>query len=315
MDSCSIQKGPPSFMNQAATRRPTGRSVYNVRGIHSLFTAIYTILGAFFLGAPIIFINYEVIFQSGLMGFFIVVGALMISIVMIGKELCRQLGEFAVLRRHTITIAAAALFSILFSFWWLWNIINILSMCDDFAAPNTTGSGGASVQLLVYYTAPYEGIMRQQVLTRKYGYDEKHGLLEAQQVSNATNRRLRQTQSYRYTAQRARLHAQRREILRALSQENEQESHFSLLENEIIMLFEEEKREVDERTSYSVKSVTPIHVTTAEEDAQFQELRARKICRNEQGFAIFLAILIIITMILNLITIGVYTWLRTVICL
>ena len=176
------------------------RGAPNIRRVHASFTAIYAILAGFFLVAPIIFINYELIFQSGLLGFFILTAGWMLAATIWGKELCFCHGEFYILERFLISIIACSVFGFVFTFYYLYNVANILSMCDQF---DTT-------------------------------------------------------------------------------------THISS---------------------------TVVHVATiltnAEKDDQFQIDRAAKICRNEQGFGIFLLVILILVEILFLLTIAVYAWLKS----
>lgn len=171
------------------------RGAPNIRRIHATFTAIYAILAGFFLVAPILFINYELIFQSGLLGFFILTAGWMLSATIWGKELCFCHGEFYLLNRFFFSIFTCSALGFLFTLYYVYNVANILSMCDQPDTITTTCI-----------------------------------------LPNATN---------------------------------------------------------------------------AEKDAQFEVDRAAKICRNEQGFGVFLLVTLIIVEILYLITIVVYAWIKS----
>lgn len=166
----------------------------NIRAIHGTFTTIYAVVAGFFLAAPIIFINYELIFQSGLLGFLILVSGLMFAATIWANELCLCHGEYYILNRFLIAILFCCAAGFIFNFYYTYNVINILSMCS---AEDTSSS---------------------------------------------------------------RLH---------------------------------------------------IMVVLSEKDDQFQLDRVAKICRNEQGFGIFLAVTLILIEILFLLTIAVYAWLKS----
>lgn len=175
----------------------------NIKAVHSTFTAIYVILAAFILSAPVWFINYELIFESGLLGFTVGIAFLLVSITIVGKELCHTRGEFVILGRHVILINFAAFASMVYiGLWYLWNTINTLRQCSE---------------IQVNMTDPFVSALR---------------------VASAT-----------------------------------------------------------------------VHTTSLSEDQDFQALRVAKICRNEQGFGIFLLVLLVIIMVINLVTIIVYSWL------
>lgn len=173
------------------------KRVTDIRRLHGTFTTIYTIIAAFWIGAPIFFVNYEAIFQSGLTNFFVATSILMLSSTIVGKEAIRNntKREFMLTYRHTIGIIFFATAAIFASAFYIWNLITMLSKCDT-VQTNTTI--------------------------------------------------------------------------------------------------------VSETISYT-------------EDERFQDLRARKICRNEQGFAIGLSVLLLVMDLLNLAAIGFYLWVRSLI--
>lgn len=182
-------------MRQQAPRR---LNAPNIRAIHGTFTTIYAVVAGFFLAAPIIFINYELIFQSGLLGFLILTSAMMFAATIWANELCVCHGEYYLLNRFLIAILFSCAAGIIFNFYYTYNVINILSMC-----------GGG-----------------------------------------------------------------------------------------------------DETTTSSLHKMS-VPTTNQEKDDQFQLDRVAKICRNEQGFGIFLAVTLILIEILFLLTICVYAWLRS----
>ena len=129
----------------------------NVRGVHATFTALYLLFGAFFLGAPILFINYEIIFQSGLFGFSLGIGFMMFSITLIGKEICYTRGEFHILARHIWAIVFCAAASIFTLAYYLWNVLNILLLCPTPHKPDVNSTavfGGESLK-----SAHYQSLM------------------------------------------------------------------------------------------------------------------------------------------------------------
>lgn len=169
----------------------------NIRAIHGTFTTIYAILAGFFLAAPIIFVNYELIFQSGLLGFLILTAGFMFAATIWAKELCVCHGEYYILNRFIIAIIFCCVGGFIFNFYYMYNVIDILSMCGTI---------------------------------------------------------------------------------------NDNEG-----------------------TSFHLMAVT----TSSEKDDQFQVDRNAKICRNEQGFGMFLAVTLILVQILFLLTVAVYMWLKS----
>jgi len=188
------------------------RSKINVKGIHSVFTGLYTLVAAFFLGVGTIGVGFEIAFQCSLMSFAIGVAFLMFSVTMIGKEICLTRGEFYILARHIIGIVFCAFACIFFSTYYIWNIVNILLLCPHAQPhPNTTTLSVAS---------------------------HTQNLLSIAQLDKA------------------------------------------------------------------------LQPTSLTEDQAFQLARAAKICRNEKGFALLMLLVVVLTDILNVITIFVYLWLR-----
>lgn len=177
---------------------PRRLHVPNIRAIHGTFTTIYAIVAGFFLAAPIIFINYELIFESGLLGFLILTTGLMFAATIWANELCVCHGEYYILNRFLIAIIFCCGFGLIFNFYYTYNVINVLSMCD-------ATSSSSSMHMMAI----------------------------------------------------------------------------------------------------------PPTTTNAEKDDQFQVDRVAKICRNEQGFGIFLAVTLILIDILFLLTIAVYAWLKS----
>lgn len=118
--------------------KPTiGRTKVNIRGLHGTLSAMYIIIGGFFLGAPIICINYEFIFQAGLAGWMPFLAAWMLSMTIIGKEICLTRGEFHVLARHIFMIMFAAAAFIFATSYWVFNIVDTLMQCPSFHLNNT----------------------------------------------------------------------------------------------------------------------------------------------------------------------------------
>jgi hypothetical protein len=314
---------------RTATAIPPRRRLPNIRRLHGTFTAIYTIVAAFLLGAQIFFINYEVVFQVGLLSFWIGTAFLMLSCVIIGKELLRAAGcvnLFTIAYAHTISIIFCCVACIIFSFFYLWNLIQILSMCDDFQSHhNMSHMMQTQIDVLVSYKAPFHSIIRQQALLLKYTMkpeQQEDGPTDALPMApgppstrHVEPRILRQKPQHPYSVNQTFL----RHLLREQPQQQQDTSYideevamgFSLLDHEVDNLIRQESQRIEAKNSFPVRTDRPIYTTTHHEDLMFQELRARKICRNEQGFAIFWIIFIILTDLMNLITIGVYCWLRT----
>ena len=293
----------------------------NIRWIHASFTGIYVLFAAFFLIAPIVFINYEIIFQSGLLGFLIGIAFLMLSCVMVGKEICLARGQFFILHRHLIAIIFCAVAAAIFTFFYIWNVANILSMCSQFDA-NMSATMASQTEIRISYTTPFHGILRRQSLRLRYDAEEKR-LIRSQSGAPEIPESLK-TESFRYETRRMQYKETYRRLLQTLktieevermgmeaSIADEQEMQFYMLQNEIVMLMEEQSRRYEEMSSYAIKSVVPLHTTSIEEDEQFQEDRAAKICRNEQGFGIFLLVILILAEILYILTIAVYAWIKS----
>jgi hypothetical protein len=183
-----------------------------------VFAAIYIIIAAFFLSAPVFFINYELIFESGLVGWTVGIAFLLTSVTIIGNEYCLTRGEFIILTRHVIMINFASFASIVYlCLWYIWNIIDRLLKCAE---------------MDVNMTDPF---------------GRGHGIGGA-----------------------------------------------------------------GERRPIETRKPSP----SLSEDEYFHSLRDAKICRNEQGFGVFLLVLLIIVVIINFVTIIVYSWLwRKIRCL
>lgn len=120
----------------ATNNMSTRRTKLNIRSIHATFSAFYIVIGGILAVAPIICVNYEAIFQSGLTVFMVGMAYLMVSMTMIGKEVCLTRGEFYLLNRHIILLVFSAGAHILASAYYLWNLIKILLLCPTFHNPN-----------------------------------------------------------------------------------------------------------------------------------------------------------------------------------
>ncbi len=126
--------------------KPTIRRGPNIRGIHATFTGIYLILSGFWLAAPIIFIYYESIFLSGLLGWLLIVGAFMVSANLWGKEFCVCTGEYYLLNRFFISIIACCFFGFATTVYYIFDLVNILTMCPDLNA-NVTVSISSAIRI------------------------------------------------------------------------------------------------------------------------------------------------------------------------
>lgn len=90
----------------------------------------YTLITAFFIIAPVVCINYEIVFQSGLVHFTVGLTFIMLITTMIGDECSITRGKFYILHRVSLSIIVCAALSIAFLSWYLWNTIDILSHCS-----------------------------------------------------------------------------------------------------------------------------------------------------------------------------------------
>lgn len=261
---------------------------YNTRALHNTFTTIYALIAVFWLGAPVFFVNYEVVFQSGLMGFFIGTAFLMLSATIVGKEAIRNRTShhFMLTYRHSIGIIFCAAAALALSLFYLWNIAHTLTMCDSFLTnatePVTAADLDSSVELLVSYRA------NQRLRVLRATYNEEGTLLLGTKKRSASSNATSPPPSYTSLQQE----------VKTLIVKHEQ--RYSYKKQMATMATMEAMNEGIETTSRA-------------EDVLFQELRARKICRNEQGFAIAIAILIIVMGLLDLTTIAVYIWMRTLV--
>lgn len=253
------------------------------------------------------------------MGFLIAVAVLMLSCVIVGKELCACHGEFYVTNRHIWSIMFCCGAAAICTFYYIYNVANILSRCPQFEVDSGAALSimqATHMTLSLSYKSPVDGMLRRQSLSIKYDTEEKCLVREHAATADAAAAADLKIESYKYEASRLRYKERHREWLQNMKQQEKEEEDddllkFYMLQNEIEMLLEEASRPYDAGSGYSQKNVIPLHTTTVEEDEQFQEDRAAKICRNEQGFGIFLLVLLIICEILYVTTIAVYAWLKS----
>ena len=163
--------------------RGSREKYYNIRPLHRLLATIYTIIAIFWLGAPIICINYESIFQSGLLGFFLGATFLFLSATIVSKEAIRNgtRRDFMLTYRHAIGIILCAGATIFFSSFYIWNLTQALGKCDSFVSD--TSSNESSVEILVMHRV--EQSLR--VLYAKYERIE----VSNDETSNLTRRKKR----------------------------------------------------------------------------------------------------------------------------
>lgn len=292
------------------------RKAPHVYGIHKTFTAIYVILAAAFLIAPIVLIRYELIFQSGLLGFFIGIAFLMLSATICSKELCRCHGEFYIIDAHVISIIFCCCCAAFCTAYYIDNVATILSMCPQFDVNSDVSlESQTELNITVSYMAPERGMLRRQSLNLKYNTEEKCLVRNHQNMPGEETLGSLNIESFRYEAARLRYLEKHREWLRTLNTEDEEETtktdelQFYMLRNEIRMLIEETARPYEGANGFSTRSVVPLQTTSLQQDEQFELDRAAKICRNEKGLAVFLLGILIFCEILYAVTIGVYAWL------
>lgn len=103
----------------------------NFKYIHCTFTLFYTLITVFFLIAPIVCINYEIIFQSGLAGYTILLTGIMLSATMIGNETIMTRGIFYIYSIHLFSIIFLSFASAFSLSYYIWNDANILLSCSD----------------------------------------------------------------------------------------------------------------------------------------------------------------------------------------
>ena len=293
------------------------RNAPNIRRIHSTFTAIFAILSAFFIALPVIWVNYELSFQSGLLMFFIIITALMLSCVMWGKELCLCRGEFAILTRHIVSILFCCLAGAFFTFFYIWNVANILSMCPQFVVnTSVTLDEQTEIGISLSYLAPDRGIMKHQSLHIRYNQAQQ--CLVRDQTDEPEEPEELTIETFRYDKREMQYREKHRKWLEAITErtriqeeggEKTEELQFYMLQQEIKMLLDEKAKFQEKSSGFTTQNTIPMHITSLEEDQQFQVDRAAKICRNEKGFGIFLLVILIIAEILYLITFIVYLWL------
>jgi hypothetical protein len=261
--------------------RGTRKKYYNVRPLHTLLATIYTAIAVFWLGAPIICVNYEAIFQSGLLGFFIGVAFLFLTATIVGKEAIRNgtRRDFMLTYRHAISIILCASAAIFFSSFYIWNLTQALRKCDSFGSDSSGNE--SSVEVLVMHRVN----QRLRVLSVRY-----------ERINDETTPLIRKKRSDELPWQ-----AEKVTTITPYSQLEAEVNHLIVL---------------NEQRYSSKKQITStindaIETTSRAEDVLFNELRARKICRNEQGFAISLVVLLIVMDLLNMATIGFHIWILT----
>lgn len=261
--------------------RGSREKYYNIRPLHRLLATIYSVIAIFWLGAPIICINYESIFQSGLIGFFLGATFLFLSATIVSKEAIRNgtRRDFMLTYRHAIGIILCAGAAIFFSSFYISNLTQTLSKCDSFLSDSSGNE--SSVEILVMHRVEE----RLRVLYAKYERVDDSG-----ETPGIARRKKRSDE---------------------LPLQQQQQQPYSQLESEVNHLITLNERRYSPKSQITPAANEAIETTSRAEDILFNELRARKICRNEQGFAISLLILLIVMDLLNVATIGFHIWILT----
>lgn len=318
-----------------ASRRRLLAKAPNVKDILTTFATIYTILGMVFIFGPLAFIRYEIIFQSGLMGYLLVIMTILLSCRIVAKELCVCHGEYYILNRHMTGIIWGCLFAAFFTAFYIWNVSTVLMMCPQFEVnASATLEAQTEVNITVSYVAPSHGIMRRQSLNLKYDTEKRCLLRKQTNNPEAEEHGIFKMESYRYEAARHKYLKKHKQWLDALLKKREQqfagaskkqhdewedeeeeeemeEMQFYMIQNEIAMLLEEASQPYDKSGGFTTRSIIPLQTTNNEEDEKFQYDRAAKICRNEKGFGWFLLYILIFCELLYFATFVVFYWLWT----
>lgn len=264
--------------------RGSRQKYYNIRPLHRLLATIYSAITVFWLGAPIICKNYESIFQSGLLGFFLGATFLFLSATTASKEANRNRTrrDFMLTYRHAIGIILCAGLALYTSYFYISNLTQMLYKCNSFVSHSNGNE--SSVEILVMHRIEE----RLRVLYAKYeridNGNETPGIARRKKRSDEPPLQKQQPQ---------------------------QQQPYSQLESEVNHLITLNERRYSPKSQITPAANEAIETTSRAEDILFNELRARKICRNEQGFAISLLILLIVMDLLNVATIGFHIWILT----
>jgi len=277
------------------------RTIGAAQRLHYFFSVLYGVLAAIIVSASIFGINYEITFQTGLLGFDVGIAFLLIASTAISRRTQRRTSEYLIYRDCAIAIATTCAISIIFTSFYLYNVVYILAVkCPEFQ----NGHVAPHVELLlVSYIYPHKSISKQNVLLLRYNATER-SLSRRKQIDHqwfaASDRYQHQKSAY--------------DVLMALPEaERRTVTAFHFLEQEVQLLLGENLRAmgVEEERGFSAQQ----HEhggegANREEERIFLELKARRICRNEYAFAVFWAVFLSLLILFNLLTIGVYSWIK-----
>lgn len=300
----------------------------STRKMHYAFTVLYGVAASVIVAASIIWINFWTTFQSGALALNVGIAFLLFATTIIGKLNIKTVeGEFVVYRKCAIIIGITCIIAMILSLFPLYNIVNILTKCPSYTTVAITpiiGMGmksndddhhhhhgqpktGRSIELVGNYDYTDREEKAQNTFYLTYDIESER-VTRKQRIGNRWLQvETRDTELLSLDALIGQIPLDKRSNL----------SEYYFLEQEIKTILGENNYNLvhlaGEKHQGGFKSDSAYDEPkdkTATVNPIYIELMAQEICLYEYAFAIMWSIFIILLILLNIVTIGCYAWIK-----